>query len=134
MKMMKYSVIAALALGGLVMTCPTTSAADTNATTTATEKGRPQRGPSFEKWAKDLSLTDAQTKDAKVVWEKRATAMKELRAKNLERSEARTEMQKIMKEYNDGMNKILTDDQKAKLKELQKAGAQRGQGRNRAQQ
>jgi Spy/CpxP family protein refolding chaperone len=132
MKTMKYSVIAALALGGLVATTPMTFAADTDTKPAATEKGRPQR-PIFEKWAKELSLTDAQSKDAKVVWEKRTTAMKELRAKKLERTEARTEMQKIQKEFNDGMNKILTDDQKAKLKELQKAGAQRGQGRNRAQ-
>jgi hypothetical protein len=131
MKMMKYSVIAALALGGLVMTSPMTFAAEPDTTPAATEKGRPQR-PTFEKWAKDIALTEAQSKDAKVAWDKRATDMKDLRAKNLERTEARTEMQKIQKAFKEATDKILTDDQKAKLKEMQKAAAQKG--RNRGQQ
>jgi len=133
---MKYSVIAALALGGLVMTSPMSMAQDTDTKPATAQNARGQRGQgqTIEAMTKALSLTDAQVTKAKPIFEKRATAMKELRAKKLERTEARTEMQTIQKEFNKGMNEILTADQKAKLKELQKAGAQRGQGRNRAQQ
>ena len=118
---MKYSVIAALALGGLVSTCSTTLADDTNATTAkpAFDGRRAQRGPSFENFSKTLSLTDEQITQAKPLWEKQSTAMKELMAKKLERAEFGTEMKKIQTEFTDGMNKILTDDQKTKLKEIQ---------------
>jgi hypothetical protein len=134
MKMMKYSVIAALALGGLVMTTPMTFAQDSATTPTATQNGRGQRGQgqTIEAMTKALSLTEAQVKEAKPLFEKRATAMKELRAKNLDRTEMRPEMQKIQKAFTDGMNKILTADQKTKWEEQRKAAAEKA--RNRAPQ
>lgn len=134
MKMIKYSVIAALALGGLVMTSPMTSAADTDTAPATTQRARGQRGQgqTLEAMTKALTLTDAQVKEAKPLFEKRATALKELRAKNLDRTEMRTAMQKIQKDFTDGLNKILTTEQKTKWEELRKAGAQRA--RNRAPQ
>lgn len=134
MKMIKYSVIAALALGGLVMTSPMTSAADTDTAPATTQRARGQRGQgqTLEAMTKALTLTDAQVKEAKPLFEKRATALKELRAKNLDRTEMRTAMQKIQKDFTDGLNKILTTEQKTKWEELRKVGAQRA--RNRAPQ
>jgi hypothetical protein len=135
MKMMKYSVIAALALGGLAMTTPMTFAQDSATTTpAATQNGRGQRGQgqTLEAFTKALSLTDAQVKDAKPVFEKRAADMKELRAKNLDRTEMRPAMQKIQKEFTDSMNKILTPEQKTKWEEQRKAAAEKA--KNRAQQ
>lgn len=125
---MKYSVIAALALGGLVATCSTTLAEDTNTTTAkpAFDGKRAERGPNFEKWAKMLSLTDEQITQAKPIWEKRTTAMKELVAKKLDRTEFGTQMKAIEKEFTDAMDKILTDEQKAKLKEMRQGPKGRG--------
>lgn len=131
MKMIKYSVIAALALGGLVMTSPMTSAADTDTAPATTQRARGQRGQgqNLEAMTKALTLTDAQVKEIKPLFEKRATALKELRAKKLDRTEMRPAMQKIQKDFTDGMNKILTTEQKTKWEELRKAGAQRARNR-----
>lgn len=132
---MKYSVIAALALGGLVATSPMTFAADTDAKPAATENTRPQRGQSqtIEAMTKALSLTDAQAKEAKPLFEKRTAAMKELRAKNLDRTDPTraTELKKIQKDFTDGMNKILTADQKTKWEAARKAATERARTRTR---
>jgi len=127
MNILKCSVIAALALGGLVATCPVTLADDASTEAKPAFDGkRAQRGPSFESFSKSLSLTDEQITQAKPIWEKQTAAMKELMAKKLDRTEFGPAMKKIQTEFTDAMNKILTDEQKTKWEALRKAAMERG--------
>lgn len=84
--------------------------------------------------AKKLKLTDAQRKQIEALSKSTQEKMKKLRDGNLTPEKRRAEMQKIMTEQRNAMNKILTADQRkileAEMKKMreqwQKGGGRQG--------
>lgn len=136
MNMLKLRWLVVAMLGGMLIAGPSALAQDTAKDTKKAEKasGAEVRRPNAEaylaKLTKDLTLTEAQQKDVKAAIEKRATAMKELRAKNLtDRQEVKKAMTKIMEDFNTSVTKVLNDEQKAKWEKMRSLQRGPGQGR-----
>jgi protein CpxP len=118
--MSKLSLIAAMALGGLVV-CSTLATAQ-NASSTPEKKGG-KRGISIdqvmERYTEQLSLTDEQKPKVKAVLEdtmkKRREIMKE---SGQDRQQMREKMQPVTEAQKKKMKEILTPDQFKKYQEM----------------
>jgi len=118
--MRKLSLIAAMALGGLVACSTLVTAQDASS---APEKKGGKRGRSpeqmMERYTQQLSLTDEQKPKFKAVLEdtgkKRREIMKE---SGQDRQQMREKMQPVMEAQNKKMKEILTADQYKKYHEI----------------
>ena len=112
--MKKLSLIAALALGGLLACTTVTMAQDAGA-----KKGK--RGFSaeqrLERMSTELKLTDEQKPKVKAVLEETGKQYQGLR--DLPQDERRTKMQSIREEENKKLKAILTPDQMEKYTKMQ---------------
>jgi Spy/CpxP family protein refolding chaperone len=117
MKMHKFSLVAALALGSLMACTGLTSAQDANANTnTNAPANRPRRPPTVEqrvdRMATQLKLTDEQKTKVTAVLEDSAKQMRELRNdKNLTREEQREKFRAMRTESDSKLKQILTPEQ-----------------------
>jgi Spy/CpxP family protein refolding chaperone len=131
MKMTKVSLIAALALGGLLAGA-TVSFAQDNGTNNPPHRGRPgmmgidQR---VEHMAKQLNLTDAQKPKVKAILEASEKKMQELHADtSLSQEDRRTKMRAIMEDQHKDIKAILTPEQAEKFPALRPGGPGRPPG------
>ena len=121
--MSKLSLVAALALGGLVA-CSTLANAQDNAP-------KKKRGMSIEqqmeRLTETLTLTDEQKPKVKAVLEKSSKKRQEIMSDStIDRSQMREKMQPITEEQNKKMKEILTAEQFKKYQDM------RQQGKNKA--
>lgn len=121
--MKKLSLIAALALGGLLACSTLANAQDTSANKDATKggkKGGPTVEQQMERLTTDLTLTDEQKPKVKAVledsWKKRQAISSDT---SLDRQQMREKMQPIRDEQNKKMKEILTPDQMEKYTKIQ---------------
>ncbi len=118
--MKKLSLIAALALSGLLAFSTIAMAQDADAKKDAKKGGKrgfPSVEQQVERMAKDLSLTDEQKPKVKAVLEDVNKKRQELRG--TPREEQREKRQAIMDEQNKKLKEILTPDQLEKYKKMQ---------------
>jgi len=118
--MNKLSLIAAMALGGLVA-CSTLATAQDSTNAPAKKGGK--RGPSveqqMERMTTALTLTDDQKPKVKAALETSDKARKELFSdSSLDQAARREKMQAIMEDQTKAMKGILTDDQFKKYQEM----------------
>jgi len=116
--MKKLSLIAALALGGLLACCTLATAQETNKDTTA-KKGK--RGmmtveQRLDRMSTELELKDDQKPKVKAVLEDTGKQMQALR--DLPQDERRTKMQSIREDENKKLKDILTPDQYEKYQKM----------------
>jgi periplasmic protein CpxP/Spy len=104
--MKKLSLIAALALGGLIACSTLVNAQD------APKKGG-KRGPSIEQLTTQLSLTDEQKPKVQAVLDETAKKMKDLAPEDRQ-----TKGKEIRDEQNKKMKAILTPEQYTKFQEM----------------
>jgi Spy/CpxP family protein refolding chaperone len=112
--MKKLSLIAALALGGL-LACSTIATAQ-DASAKKGGKGRQTVEQRLEAMSTQLSLTDEQKPKVKAVLEETEKKMKDV-----PREERQTKMPEIMAEQSKKLKEILTPDQQEKYKKMQEA-------------
>ena len=118
--MKKLSLIAALAIGGLLACTTIASAQDTNATKDAKKGGKGGRmsvEQRMERLSTELKLTDEQKPKVQAVLEETQKSMQGLR--DLPQDERRTKMTSIREEENKKLGAILTPDQQEQYKKLQ---------------
>lgn len=131
--MRKLSLIAALALGGL-MACSTLATAQTapDTTTPPAKKGgknRPTVEQQMQKMTDTFSPTDEQKPKIKALLEATSKAMQEMRKNtDLDQQARREKMQSIMDKQKTAMKAILTPDQNTKYLEMNRRGGKKGQG------
>jgi Spy/CpxP family protein refolding chaperone len=128
--MSKLSLIAALALGGL-MACSTLVTAQDAPPADAKKGGRKQFTPEqqLDRMTTQLTLTDEQKPKVKTVLEDTSKKMREIRSDtSLDQQARREKMQPIMEEQNKKMKGILTDDQYKKYQEMNQRRGKKGQG------
>jgi protein CpxP len=122
--MSKLSLIAALALGGLMACSTLATAADTTAdTTTPPAKKGGKKGMTAEQrleaMTTQLTLTDEQKPKVKAVLDDSSKAMQEIRNDtSLDQQARRDKMQPIMDKQNTAMKAILTPEQYTKYQEM----------------
>ena len=125
--MSKISLIAALALGGLIA-CSTLATAQ-NAPGADAKKGG-KKGYSIEqrmeRMTTELNLTDEQKPKVKAVLEDEQKKMQELRDET-DRDARRTKMQEMRKESEKKMKAILNEDQFKKYQEMMQRMGKKGQ-------
>lgn len=109
--MKKLSLIAALAIGGLLVCSTVINAQDAKP---AKGKGRQTVEQRLDQMTKDLSLTDEQKPKVKAVLEDTQKKMQDV-----PRDERQAKMPEIMKERNAKLKDILTPEQFTKLQETQ---------------
>jgi periplasmic protein CpxP/Spy len=125
--MSKLSLVAALALGGL-MACSTLATAQ-DANKDAKKGGRKQFTveQQMERMTTQLSLTDEQKPKVKPVLEASSKKMQEIRNDtSLDQQARRDKMRPIMEEENKKMKEILTADQFTKYQEMNQRGKKGG--------
>ena len=122
--MSKLSLIAALALGGL-MAC----------STMVTAQNAPQRGKKgyspeqqLERMTTQLNLTDAQKPKVKAVLEAQQKKMQEIRDET-DQDTRRTKMQDLRKDTEKKMKEILNEDQFKKYQEMMQRRGKKGGGK-----
>lgn len=113
MRTIKSSLIAALALGGLLALTNVASAQDAK----EGKKGRFTPEARLETLSKELNLTDAQKPKVKAVLED--TAKKRADLQNVDQSERREKGRALMEDENKKMKEILTPEQNEKYVKLQ---------------
>ena len=118
--MSKLSLIAAMALGGLVVCSTLVSAQDA---TNAPDKKGGKRGMSsdqlMEKYTEQLSLTDEQKPKVKAVLEDSGKKRREIfRDSALDQQQKKEKFQGTMEAQNKKMKEILTADQYKKYQEM----------------
>ena len=118
--MSKLSLIAAMAIGGLVACSTLVTAQDAS---NAPEKKEGKRGMSpeqqLERYTERLSLTDEQKPKVKAVLEDSAKKRREIMKDNAQDRQAmREKMQPVMEAQNKKMKEILTADQFTKYQEM----------------
>jgi Spy/CpxP family protein refolding chaperone len=130
--MSKLSLIAALALGGL-MVCSTLATAQDNNQSSA-RKGRkaPTIDQQMERLTTALTLTDEQKPKVKTVLEDQQKKMQELRNES-DQETRRTKMQDLRKETEKKMKGILTEEQFKKYTEMAQRRGKKGQGGGKTQ-
>ena len=111
--MKKLSLIAALAIGGLLV-CSTVINAQDAKPAKGKGKGRMTVEQRLDQMTKDLSLTDEQKPKVKAVLEETDKKMQDV-----PRDERQAKMPEIMKERNAKLKDILTPEQFTKLQETQ---------------
>ena len=126
--MSKLSLIAALALGGL-MVCSTLATAQDNNQSTAKKGGK--KGFSVEqqmdRLTTELTLTDEQKPKVKAVLEDQQKKMQDLRNES-DQDTRRTKMQDLRKETEKKMKGILNEEQFKKYQEMNQRRGKQGQG------
>ena len=132
--MSKLSLIAAMALGGLVVCSTLVSAQDA---TNAPDKKGGKRGMSpdqmMERYTEQLSLTDEQKPKVKAVLEDSGKKRREIfRDSALDREQKQEKMQPVMEAQNKKMKEILTADQYKKYQEMNEK-MKKGGGKKKAQ-
>jgi len=132
--MSKLSLIAAMALGGLVVCSTLVSAQDA---TNAPDKKGGKRGMSpdqmMERYTEQLSLTDEQKPKVKAVLEDSGKKRREIfRDSALDQTQKREKFQGTMEAQNKKMKEILTADQYKKYQEMNEK-MKKGGGKKKAQ-
>ena len=132
--MSKLSLIAAMALGGLVACSTLVNAQDG---TNAPDKKGGKRGRSpdqlMEKYTEQLSLTDEQKPKFKAVLDDSGKKRREIsRDSSLDQPQRREKWQTIMEAQNKKMKEILTADQYKKYQEMNEK-MKKGGGKKKAQ-
>jgi periplasmic protein CpxP/Spy len=118
--MSKLSLIAAMALGGLVA-CSTLVTAQDATNAPARRGGKRGMSPEqmLERYTEQLSLTDAQKPKVKAVLEDSMQKRRELfRDSTLDQQQKREKFQGVMEAQNKKMKEILTPDQYTKYQEM----------------
>ena len=116
--MNKLSLVAAMALGGLVA-CSTLATAQ-DATPSTKKKGRMSVEQQMERMTTQLNLTDEQKPKVEAVLKESAKKRQEIFSdSSFDRSQMREKMQPIMEEQNKKLKAILTDEQYKKYEEMQ---------------
>ena len=126
--MKKLSLVAALAIGGLVA-CSTLATAQDSGTNSVAKKGKrgfPTVEQQMERMTTTLTLTDDQKPKVKAVLEDSSKKRQEIMSDtSLDRAAIREKMQPIMDEQNKKMKAILTDDQYTKYQEMNQRGGKK---------
>jgi Spy/CpxP family protein refolding chaperone len=123
MKLSKASVIAALALAGLVAGSGVALAQDSTGDNkpAATTPQRAQRPDQLKQMTEVLKLTDKQQADLKPVIKDQTDKLREIRAKtDLSQEDRRAEQKKVRDAANEKIKKILTTEQNEKWVKWQK--------------
>lgn len=122
MKLMKLSLVAALALGGLLACSTIAMAQDNGGGNGGGKKGRSveQR---LERMSTELNLTDEQKPKVKAVLEDTQKKMQEI-----PREERRDKMPAMMEEQNKKLKEILTPEQYTKYQSMRQMGRKGGPG------
>ena len=127
--MKKLSLVAALALGGLLACSMMANAQNTNATKEG-KGGKRGAPPSIDQqmdhWTKALTLTDAQKPQVKAVLEGTMKQRQELR--NVPQDERREKGQALRDEETKKMKAILTPEQFKKYEEMNQHRGKKGPG------
>jgi protein CpxP len=127
--MSRISLIAAMALGGLVA-CSTLATAQDSTAPQDAKKGKrtpPTIEQQMERINTALTLTDEQKPKVKAVLEEQQKAMQKIRDdSSLEQDARRTKMQDLRKEMNTKMKGILTEEQYKKYQEMPQRGGKKG--------
>ena len=126
--MSKLSLIAAMALGGLVTCSTLVTAQDASS---APEKKGGKRGMSpeqmMERYTQQLSLTDEQKPKFKAVLEDTGKKRREIRKESgQDRQQVGEKMRPVMEAQNKKMKEILTADQYKKYQEMNEKMKKRG--------
>ena len=132
--MSKLSLIAAMALGGLVVCSTLVSAQDASS---APDKKGGKRGMSsdqlMEKYTEQLSLTDEQKPKVKALLEDQGKKRREIfRDSALDQQQKKEKFQGTMEAQNKKMKEILTADQYKKYQEMNEK-MKKGGGKKKAQ-
>ena len=126
--MKKLSLIAALALGGL-MACSTLAKAQdstNNVPKKDGKRGMPTVEQQMERMTTALDLTDAEKPKVKAVLEETSKKMQEIFSdSSLDQAARREKMQPIREEQNTKMKAILTDDQYTKYLAMNQRGGKK---------
>jgi Spy/CpxP family protein refolding chaperone len=113
MKLMKLSLVAALALGSLLACSTVAMAQDTGGGNGGGKKGGRSVEARLERMSTELNLTDEQKPKVKAVLEDTAKKMQEI-----PREERRDKMPALMEDQNKKLKEILTPDQYTKLQSM----------------
>ena len=119
--MSKLSLIAALALGGL-MACSTLATAADTPPAKKGGKNRPTVEQQMKRMTDTLSLTSDQQPKVLPLLKATSTAMQDMRKDNLDQQARREQMQKIMDTQNKAMHEILTPEQYTKYLQMNRRG------------
>ena|ERR1017187_2994284 len=126
--MKKLSLVAALALGGL-MACSTLATAQdstNNVPKKGGKRGMPTVEQQMERMTTTLDLTDAEKPKVKAVIEETNKKMQEIFSdSSLDQAARREKMQPIREEQNTKMKAILTDDQYTKYLAMNQRGGKK---------
>ena len=124
--MSKLSLIAALALGGLVACSTLVSAQDAPKNGKGGKKGMTVE-QQMTRLTEQLTLTDEQKPKVQKVLEASSKKMQELRNdSSLDQQGRREKMRPIMEEQNKEMKKILTEEQFKKYEDMQQRRGKKG--------
>ena len=123
--MNKLSLVAAMALGGLVAFSTLAPAQDANKEAKkGGKRGFPTVEQQMERMSTQLNLTDDQKPKVKAVLEAQDTKIKELRKDG--NTPTREQVQEVRKETQKKMKAILTEDQYKKYEEMAARGGKKG--------
>jgi Spy/CpxP family protein refolding chaperone len=126
--MKKLSLIAALAIGGLVACSTLATAQDStnNVPKKGGKRGMPTVEQQMERMTTALDLTDAEKPKVKAVLEDTSKKRQEIMSDtSLDRAAIREKMQPITDEQNKQMKAILTDDQYTKYLAMNQRGGKK---------
>jgi Spy/CpxP family protein refolding chaperone len=126
--MSKISLVAAMALGGLVAFSTLATAQDANKDAKKDGKrGMPSIEQQMDRYNTALTLTDDQKPKVKTALEDQLKAMKALHEDtSLDQDARRAKMQELRKDMDAKMKGILTDDQYKKYQEMSQRGGKKG--------
>jgi len=126
--MSKLSLIAAMALGGLVACSTLATAQDAPKDgKKGGKRGFPTIEQQMERYTDQLTLTDEQKPKVKTVLEAQQKKMQELRNdSNLDQDARREKMQTIRKDTDTKMKGILTEEQFKKYQEMNQRRGKKG--------
>jgi len=129
MKLTKLSLIAALALGGLLACSTLASAQDSTATPKQGKRGGSAVEQQLNMMKDSLKLTDEQVPKVKTVIEDSLKKRADLRADtSLSQEDRRTKMQAIVEDQHKKMKEILTAEQFEKYQKSARQFGKRGPG------
>ena len=126
--MKKLSLVAALAIGGLVACSTLATAQDStnNVPKKGGKRGMPTVEQQMERMTAALDLTDAEKPKVKAVLEDSSQKMKEIMSDtSLDQAARREKMRPIRDEQNKQMKAILTDDQYTKYLAMNQRGGKK---------
>jgi protein CpxP len=129
MKLTKLSLIAALALGGLLACSTLASAQDSTATPKQGKRGGPSVEQQLDMMKDSLKLTDEQVPKVKTVLEDSMKKRMDLRGDtSLSQDDRRAKMQTITEDQHKKMKEILTAEQFDKYQKMPRQFGKKGPG------